>query len=77
MFGQPVIPKNTIVATEESDFDVIKVQRAAKRARLAAASTPTSMNSAGSSTATGQGGPRPSAETTSARDTEALTGTNA
>ncbi|KJA25616.1 hypothetical protein HYPSUDRAFT_199737 [Hypholoma sublateritium FD-334 SS-4] len=42
VFGQPVASKNICTTNEEvSDFDVIKLQRAAKRARLAAATTST------------------------------------
>ncbi|KJA14472.1 hypothetical protein HYPSUDRAFT_200946 [Hypholoma sublateritium FD-334 SS-4] len=40
VFGQPVASKNpSITEKEESDYDIIKLQRAAKRARVAAADT--------------------------------------
>lgn len=46
VFGQPVAPKSTCTADEDaSDFDIIKLQRAAKRARLAEATTSTAPSS--------------------------------
>ncbi|KJA20595.1 hypothetical protein HYPSUDRAFT_203728 [Hypholoma sublateritium FD-334 SS-4] len=41
VFGLPIVSKSINTDTEESDFDVIKLQRAAKRARLSAVSTST------------------------------------
>ena len=42
VFGSPVARKENIdTGTQESDFDTIKLQRAAKRARLAVATTST------------------------------------
>ena len=50
VFGSPVVSENISTGTEESDFDIIKLQRAAKRARLAVAATTSSITAPAPST---------------------------
>ena len=50
VFGSPVISENISTGTEESDFDITKLQRAAKRARLTAAATTSSITAPAPST---------------------------
>ena len=55
VFGAQTASSNIDADTEVSDFDTIKLQRAAKRARLAAATTSTQEPSSSSSVTTTHG----------------------